>query len=219
MTGNPSNRREREWLARRNEILEAAAGLYAELGYAGTTMQAIAERAGFSVGYLYRHFESKLAIATALVDREIAFFDQISEEIEAGGQSPLATYRLMMERLCEHLTTRRDLVRVFARETLLQRLPERSGRIEKFRRLDVELLKSAYAAGELPLMDFDLLSAVLSGVFDNLMMTLAEEDDPEAMRRIPGLVFQFVLEPLTRRAAGGDPRKEASDAQHHRTEA
>jgi AcrR family transcriptional regulator len=52
-----------------SEYLEIAANLFAEAGYEAATMTAIAERAGSSIGGLYRYFPDKQAIAVALRKR------------------------------------------------------------------------------------------------------------------------------------------------------
>jgi AcrR family transcriptional regulator len=49
-------------------FLEAAEVLFAELGFEGATMTAIAERAGSSIGALYSYFPDKKSIALALLD-------------------------------------------------------------------------------------------------------------------------------------------------------
>lgn len=50
-------------------LLDAAAAVFAEKGYAGATMTEIAERAGAAIGSLYQFFPSKEALAEALFDR------------------------------------------------------------------------------------------------------------------------------------------------------
>lgn len=48
------------------ELLEAAAEVIAEVGYDATTMTAIAERAGASIGAVYQYFPNKEAVVRAL---------------------------------------------------------------------------------------------------------------------------------------------------------
>ena len=50
-------------------FLDAAAEIVAEVGYEATTMTAIAERSGASIGALYRYFPDKVAVARALLAR------------------------------------------------------------------------------------------------------------------------------------------------------
>ena len=52
-----------------DRILDAAAELFAEVGYNSVTADEIAARANTSVGGLYRFFPDKLAVFQALVDR------------------------------------------------------------------------------------------------------------------------------------------------------
>jgi AcrR family transcriptional regulator len=53
-------------------ILQAAAELFAELGYARTTTNKIALRAGVSVGSLYQYFPNKDSLLAALVEKHHA---------------------------------------------------------------------------------------------------------------------------------------------------
>ena len=56
-------------LATRARILSAAEELLPRLGYDGTSMAVIAERARISVGTLYHHFPDKRAVLLELIDR------------------------------------------------------------------------------------------------------------------------------------------------------
>lgn len=55
--------------------MEAAARILETSGLAGFTTNAIAERAGVSVGSLYQYFPNKDAITRALIRRELAILD------------------------------------------------------------------------------------------------------------------------------------------------
>ena len=57
-------------------ILDAAAEIFAEVGYEAATVTAIAERSGSSIGALYNYFPDKQSIAYTLVN-------QYAQEIEA----------------------------------------------------------------------------------------------------------------------------------------
>jgi len=53
------------------QIVEAAAQVFSERGYAGATTNHIAERAGVSIGSLYQYFPNKEAILVTLAKRHI----------------------------------------------------------------------------------------------------------------------------------------------------
>ena len=63
-------------------ILEAAARILESAGLAGYTTNAIAARAGVSVGSLYQYFPNRDALTAALIDRESA---PLLAEVEAAG--------------------------------------------------------------------------------------------------------------------------------------
>ena len=54
---------------RREEILAAATGMFARLGYPGTDLQLVAERLGIGKGTVYRYFVSKEELFLAAADR------------------------------------------------------------------------------------------------------------------------------------------------------
>ncbi|WP_369639033.1 TetR/AcrR family transcriptional regulator, partial [Nocardia sp. JMUB6875] len=86
----------------RQWILQAAAHVFAERGYAGGTTNHIAERAGLSVGSVYQYFPNKDAILRALMD----------DHLDAGAQ-------LLTDRIAAGLPPRlEDTLRLFVRTTI-----------------------------------------------------------------------------------------------------
>lgn len=67
-------------------ILQAAARLFAERGYAGTSMQAVAEEAGVCKSNVFHHFASKQALFEAVLDQASRDFRaELSALASAGG--------------------------------------------------------------------------------------------------------------------------------------
>jgi AcrR family transcriptional regulator len=68
-------------------ILDAAAGVFAEIGFEAATTEAIAERAQTSIGSLYQFFPNKLvlfeAVAARFIERSRVVVDEILGEEEA----------------------------------------------------------------------------------------------------------------------------------------
>jgi TetR/AcrR family transcriptional regulator, mexJK operon transcriptional repressor len=65
MTELPKRQRNKQ--AKEKRILEAALKIFADLGYSGATMDAIAEAANLSKPTLYQYFESKEILFTAMM--------------------------------------------------------------------------------------------------------------------------------------------------------
>lgn len=73
-------------------IVEAALGLFRERGYERTTMRAVAEAAGVSVGNAYYYFRSKEELVQG-------FYDQLAAEHTAAAAEPLVASTDLGERL------------------------------------------------------------------------------------------------------------------------
>jgi AcrR family transcriptional regulator len=86
-------------------ILQAAAELFASLGYARTTTNKIAERAGVSVGSLYQYFPNKDSLLARLLEKHHADVHRVvGESLErlADPNAPLeATLRQLLTALVE----------------------------------------------------------------------------------------------------------------------
>ena len=70
---------------RRSQILEAALVCFAKRGFHQTSMHDISGEAGISVGLIYRYFENKEAVISAMADRHKT---EISEMLERAHQAP-----------------------------------------------------------------------------------------------------------------------------------
>ncbi len=74
---------------RREDILHAAAHLFAELGYANTDTQMLADKLGVGKGTLYRYFPSKQDLFLAAVDRVMVHLRQKIDASIVGVADPL----------------------------------------------------------------------------------------------------------------------------------
>ncbi|MDB5731708.1 MAG: kstR2 3 [Variovorax sp.] len=69
----------------REEILQAAAELFMEFGYAATSIDAVAQRLGATKGRIYHHYRSK---ADLFFDVQIAAMSRLDEEVEPIARGP-----------------------------------------------------------------------------------------------------------------------------------
>src|SRR4030066_2146215 len=65
------SRKEREYLANREEILSSAEKVFAAKGFFPTTMSDIAREAEFGTGTLYKYFKSKEELYFTLIDEKV----------------------------------------------------------------------------------------------------------------------------------------------------
>jgi AcrR family transcriptional regulator len=79
----------------RDRILDAASKVFAAEGFAGATIDAIGQAAGFTKGAVYSNFESKDELFLALLDREFELRgEQIATALESGGDTVAAARAL-----------------------------------------------------------------------------------------------------------------------------
>lgn len=96
---------------RRERLLESALDLFAERGYAGTSVKAIAERAGVSQGLLYVHFENKQALLTDLFERGMGDV-QFTLEVE-DGTTGVERLSGLLHKVFDLMQSNRDFWRLF----------------------------------------------------------------------------------------------------------
>src|SRR5438477_3927075 len=72
-------------LDRRSQILDAAVVCFAKRGFHQASMHDISAEAGISVGLIYRYFENKEAVISAMADRHK---QEIGEVLERARQAP-----------------------------------------------------------------------------------------------------------------------------------
>src|SRR5437588_21344 len=70
---------------RRSQILDAALVCFAKRGFHQASMHDISAEAGISVGLIYRYFENKEAVISAMADRHK---EEIGEVLERARQAP-----------------------------------------------------------------------------------------------------------------------------------
>lgn len=158
-------------------VRDAVHALLASEGYAGTTIAAVAARAGVGRGALYRRWRSK----AELVFANVIHATQLAEPEDCGTLSgDLEALSLQIAQLTGSAAARAALISLASDPELGGALDERLFAAE--RRHLARILTRANARGE-----------------------LGPGADPELVRRL--LVGPIALAPLFSPASGGDPRK------------
>jgi AcrR family transcriptional regulator len=109
-------------------ILEAAARILETTGLPGYTTNAVAQRAGVSVGSLYQYFPNRDALTAALIERESA---TLLEEVDAAANAPTCEAGLLglVRAGVAHQMRRPALARVLDFEERRLPLDERDARV------------------------------------------------------------------------------------------
>ncbi|MEU6185344.1 TetR family transcriptional regulator [Nocardia sp. NPDC047038] len=125
-------------------VLAAALASFVEIGYHGTTVRAIARRAGTSVPGLYHHYRDKHDLLVRILDLTMDELHWRVRAARAEGRDSIHRVRLIVEALALFHTHRRDLGFIGASE-MRSLSPGERARIARSRRDIQALLDDAIA--------------------------------------------------------------------------
>jgi AcrR family transcriptional regulator len=175
-----------------NAVLEAAARILERYGFEGYTTNAVAERAGVSIGSFYQYFPNKDAVTVALMERESAvLLSDIAEvHFEEGYEAGLL--HIIRAAVANQLR-RPKLARLLDFEE--SRLPTRSraGRVEDILHAALVRILSrpdAHTIGDVKIAVFDVL-AIVKGMVD-AAGEREETDAPHLERRVSRAVLGYL---------------------------
>ena len=188
----------------RDRILEAASKVFAAEGFAGATIDAIGQAAGFTKGAVYSNFGSKDELFLALLDREFELRgEQIATALESGGDS-VATAQALSRSVLDSVHDHADYYVLFVEYWLRAvRDPELRGRLISRRRAaaaeqaDNFADSAAAAASGRPLADLAQLIVTM-----NLGIAMEEVLRPGTIE--PDLLAQLITSLLESVAVHSD---------------
>ena len=174
-------RRERELELRRADVLAAAVAEFAEKGFDGAQMSALAARAEVALGTLYSLFESKEQLFQAVIETSA---DAVRERLEAE-VAAVSGARARLLRLIdagfERFQSDPDFFRIYAQSTrgLPARIRDTMGESAQARFADmvqwvVGLARDAAAAGALRGIDPEAFGLTLMGALVNVTTAIIE---------------------------------------------
>jgi TetR/AcrR family transcriptional regulator len=113
----------------REKILKVATKLFAKYGFAGTSMDEIAERVGIRKASLYHHFSSKQEIYEELIKRVFAEIIKIFQVSFSSGDI-LKDAENFISKIMNFILQNEDYVKILLRELLDENLPVKQFALE-----------------------------------------------------------------------------------------
>jgi TetR/AcrR family fatty acid metabolism transcriptional regulator len=110
------SRKEREYLAHREEILSAAEKVFAAKGFFPTTMSDIARRAEFGTGTLYKYFKSKEELYFTLIDAKVEEINRLVKTELSQRNSAVERIKKVLQLQFEFIERNRDFFRIYVSE-------------------------------------------------------------------------------------------------------
>ena len=115
-TGQPLVRKERERIARRKEILDAARTVFAQKGYENATLDEIALKAEFAKGTLYNYFDSKEKLFDEIIAGMLDEMTELAKRSIAQGGSIREQFRQYADNVIEYYKSNEDILLILIRQ-------------------------------------------------------------------------------------------------------
>jgi TetR/AcrR family transcriptional regulator len=181
----------------RQRLLETATELFAEKGYAGTSVREIVEKAGVSKPVLYYYFKSKDGLFYAVLEWAVNVQQKILNEIFESKGTVLDRFIIFYRRVYEGVRQYQSLY-VMIHGLIYgppQGVPEYD--FAKYQRQMLDAVKRIYTegalSGEIRKVDAEEVAFLVLGLIDfslNVDMVLPELADPQRPERLLRLAFQ-----------------------------
>lgn len=160
---------------RKNQILDAAAAVFARSGFSGARMDDIAVEAGLSKGALYWYFNSKDEIILAMMDR---LFEREFEDLEALQRSDGSATERMSEftdflirdvsQFLELIPIAYEYLSLSFRDSTVQQTLRQYAR--SYLKLLVPLIQQGMDQGEFRKVDADEVAIAISAVVEGTIL-------------------------------------------------
>ena len=131
--------------AQRDQLLAAAARLFANQGYTATTMQQVAEAAGLGKATLYHYVRDKPALLAAIAGGHVTRLEALVGEVAAEALPPEPHLARLIERFLRAYAHAQHEHRVLTEDVKFLPAPEREALLEGQRRV-VQAFADAVAA-------------------------------------------------------------------------
>ncbi|MCC5579953.1 TetR/AcrR family transcriptional regulator [Microtetraspora sp. AC03309] len=197
------NRKVEQGETTRTALVEAAAALFAEKGYADTSTGEVVARANVTRGALYHHFADKEEIFRAVLETvEGDIFDRVNAataaSIEAGAGDPASLLRVGTDTFLD-ACLERPVQRILLQESTSVLGWSHWQRLDNPRcprRLLAHGLAQAVDAGMIADQPAEPLTHLLYGALVQAGMIIAGADDPVATRAAMGTAVERLLDAL-----------------------
>jgi len=152
---------------KRGLVLQAAAKLFSERGYAATTIDAITAELSASRRAIYDHFAGKAEILVEICEQAVRFSVDLAERVASEPGDPVAKLRRLARDFTTIVIENQDYIAISSRE--MKFLPEDSRRRilrmqERFDRILATILADGVARGRFVVTDPAMTGLAISGM-------------------------------------------------------
>jgi TetR/AcrR family transcriptional regulator, cholesterol catabolism regulator len=153
---NDEQKRSDKWTARRDEIIDTSASVFARQGYHATGIAELCEVNGLGKGAFYHYIESKEELLAAIHDRVMDEVMLGADRVAAAGGTPSAQLTMLGDELLDVIHRYPDHVWVFLHEfpaLTAERAEQFRTRRRAYEHRVEEILQAGIDAGEFRAVD------------------------------------------------------------------
>ncbi|HET7772117.1 MAG TPA: TetR/AcrR family transcriptional regulator [Chloroflexota bacterium] len=180
----------------RERILEAAADVFADKGYAGAAVDDIVRASDTSKGSFYFHFPNKRGIFAALLDHLTARLFARVEAAVGGAGDPIEKLDAALGAALTAFAQRRRLARLLLVEAagLGHAMDEHLMQVhERFIALIQRNLDAAVAAGRIPPLDTRIAATAWMGALNEVVVRWLHGGEPAQLQDVVPTLRQILL--------------------------
>jgi AcrR family transcriptional regulator len=173
---------------KRDEIIDAAAHVFAEKGYYAAGISDIARELGIAHGTLYRYFKSKQEIGERLLDRVLQRVAQTLLEEDPAASTTLEEFREQTVRLINRIfdlhEANPDLMRFFQHQSMTIDAERIGAALDSFTQYVARFMQNgvdhSFLRGDL---DIEVMSQSFVGVMFDILRRMLRDPDAAALRQ------------------------------------
>ena len=180
----------------RERLLETAIGMFAQKGYAGTSVREIAEQAGVSKPVLYYYFKSKEGLFLAILEMAENLQKQLLAEVLESQGTVLDRLALLYRRVYEEVEAHQSFYKLI--HGLIFGPPQGAPDYDftRYHRHMIEAIRKIYhkglTAGEVKKIDADDVAYMVLSLIDfclHVDQVQPQASDPQRAERLMRLAF------------------------------
>lgn len=199
---NPAHAPNDRAIARRLQVLDAAADCFRRRGFHGASMAEIAKTAGMSAGHIYNLFENKDDVIAAIVERDRDEIVRRIQETLDGNDVAGAMLACVEENFQEperdaEAALNLEVLAEASRNTRLAQVVVNSETTIRHKAMALIRMALGPAADALPTDEIEARASVLGALFNGLMVLSVSQPDlnQAAVTRVMQRVMRLLIEP------------------------
>ena len=181
------------------KIIETAEELFAEMGFSGTSVRDIADKADVNVAMISYYFGSKEKLLEALFNyRAEGTTLKLESMFKNQELSPLEKINMMIDYYIDKFNTQQCFHKIMMREQVANNRAGTAGIIQHFKKRNQELVKQLIHEGQkaghfIKNVDLPLLMATLIGTVSNMVTTQHFYREINNLQAMPDEQFQKLI--------------------------